>query len=266
MAKKQVKPRICLGCWDEALAVDHAAALKRDGFDVSVVGSGMSGWITYFRNLEPDAVVIDLDRLPSHGREVGMILQASKSTRHLPLVYLGGLPEKVDRLRQEVPDALYAKWENAATTIEEAIALPVTARSVERPAPAQRDGQVDLARRLGIKADLQVVAWGDAAFLLGLLAPCRMEFPLAAANHFVQRNPVRRRGSGSASHARWAMLKPPLMCLPLISMKRFPHGLCTQSRRAATPQTSTRMTFATLASRAAGSTSKSARSTRTGAA
>ena len=52
-----------------------------------------------FRENPPDAVVINLGRLPSHGREAGVFLRGSKSTRLIPLLFVctegvEGNPEK----------------------------------------------------------------------------------------------------------------------------------------------------------------------------
>ena len=63
-----------------------------------------------FRKDPPDAVVIDLDRLPSHGREAGVFLRGSKSTRLIPLLFVctegvEGDPEKVARVKETLPDA-----------------------------------------------------------------------------------------------------------------------------------------------------------------
>ena len=44
---------------------------------------------------EVDAFVIDLDRLPSQGRDVGVTLRRAKSSRYVALVFAGGAPEKV---------------------------------------------------------------------------------------------------------------------------------------------------------------------------
>jgi CheY-like chemotaxis protein len=58
----------------------------------------------------PDAVVIDLSRLPSHGRDVALALRERRSTRTVPLVFLDGEPAKVRRLRALLPDATFATW------------------------------------------------------------------------------------------------------------------------------------------------------------
>jgi CheY-like chemotaxis protein len=51
------------------------------------------------RHDPPDAVVIDLARLPSHGREVAGILRQQTATHHLPIVFIEGDPDKTRRPR-----------------------------------------------------------------------------------------------------------------------------------------------------------------------
>src|SRR5258708_7671469 len=55
----------------------------------------------------PDAVVIDLSRLPSHGRECATGLRGNKATRLIPIVFVDGVAEKVDAIRELLPDAVY---------------------------------------------------------------------------------------------------------------------------------------------------------------
>ena len=86
-----------LVCWNGADAERHAAELRRAGYRVVADPlANPGGAVRYFRELQPDAVVIDLDRLPSHGRELGMSLRASKSTCHLSLIFAGGVAAKID--------------------------------------------------------------------------------------------------------------------------------------------------------------------------
>ena len=80
------------------------------------------------RNLKdnlPAAFVIDLERLPSHGREVGVMLRMAKSTRLVPLVFVGGEAEKVDRVRAVLPDATFCTWETAGAMLAQALAAPL---------------------------------------------------------------------------------------------------------------------------------------------
>jgi CheY-like chemotaxis protein len=169
MAKTLSKPHICLVCWNADLAAERAKLLGNRGFQVTVVSASVSGWITYFRNLALDAVMIDLDKLPSHGREVGTLLRGSKSTRHLPLIFLGGPADKVERIRAELPDASFASWDNPAGFLSKAISTQV-AKPIRPTQMMERSHNHDLARKLGIKAGVPVILWGDTHFLADLLS------------------------------------------------------------------------------------------------
>jgi hypothetical protein len=72
----------------------------------------------------PDAVVIDLDRRPSEGLVMGIQLRRQPVTRHVPQVFAGGEPEKVDRVRAILSDARYADWDGVATQLRTAIERP----------------------------------------------------------------------------------------------------------------------------------------------
>ena len=72
---------IRLVSWKDDIARARGRELTDLGFSVdasSLRGSG--GVIRHFRHMAPDAVVLDLERLPSHGREVGIMLRDSKHT------------------------------------------------------------------------------------------------------------------------------------------------------------------------------------------
>ncbi len=167
MAKRN-QPHICLVCWDKDAAAYRTRSLTAGGFRVTLVDRPIPGWISWFRDLALDAVVLDLNRLPSHGREVGTLLRGSKSTRHLPLVFLGGPPEKVARIRGELPDASYADWPLAPETIRAAISTHVD-KPVRPAQMMERNASADLGRKLGVKPQVPVVLWGDADFLLELM-------------------------------------------------------------------------------------------------
>jgi hypothetical protein len=118
--------------------------------------------VRYFRELSPDAVVIDLDRLPSYGRELGLSLRASKSTSHLRLVFAGGVPEKIDLVRAAIPDAIFSRWGNdVASAIEHAIAQPEPPRLPSRE-PSRKNGPGSLERKLDIKPQTRfaIVSFG----------------------------------------------------------------------------------------------------------
>ena len=81
------------------------------------------------RESPPLAAVIDLTRLPSHGRYVAAEIRATKSTRHIPIVFVDGDPEKVERIRKDLPDAVYTSRSRLASALKRVkpLADPVAA-------------------------------------------------------------------------------------------------------------------------------------------
>ncbi len=56
-----------------------------------------------------DAVVISLDRLPSHGRAFAEWFRETKSRRCTPIVFEGGKPDKVEVAREWFPEAYFSE-------------------------------------------------------------------------------------------------------------------------------------------------------------
>src|SRR5579872_6992364 len=101
---------IRLICWDAALAKERVEALAGHNFEIEAARLNPSGLIGQFKKLAPAAVLIDLDRLPSHGHAVANALRQSPSTRRIPIVFAGGAPEKLPRIRKEMPDTVFVSW------------------------------------------------------------------------------------------------------------------------------------------------------------
>lgn len=105
------------------------------------------------RATPPEAFVIDLSRLPSHGREVAMWLRSTKATRHVPLVFVDGDPAKVARLKALLPDATYTSWGRLKTALAKALARPVTTPAVP---PSSTYSARPTVAKLGIKPGMRV--------------------------------------------------------------------------------------------------------------
>jgi hypothetical protein len=161
-------------CWNEADASARATTLQRAGYRVIAdPPQNPGGMVRYFRELAPDVVVIDLDRLPSHGRELGLSLRASKGTSHLPLVFAGGVPAKIELVRCAIPDAIFTPWNNGiAAAIEHAIVQPDPPRLLSRELPKDTSAG-SLERKLDIKPQVRfaivAVNRNDSAWLDELL-------------------------------------------------------------------------------------------------
>jgi CheY-like chemotaxis protein len=152
-------PHIRLVCWNPAQAADRARTLKKSGLTVDASPFDPAGMITRLRENPPALILIDLDRLPSHGRSVALMLRASKSMHHLPIVFAGGVEDKVARVRAELPDAIFTDWPAAPAAIKKAIKNPPAA--FVQPAPIM---QQYAGSRLVKKLDLKP---GTKAALIG---------------------------------------------------------------------------------------------------
>lgn len=102
--------RVVLIHWKPEEAADSSEALSRSGWDVCVVSPQGMAEIKAIRDLEPVAILIDLSRMPSQGRDVGVLLRRHAGTRNIPLVFLDGEPIKVKRVQEVLPDAAFSLW------------------------------------------------------------------------------------------------------------------------------------------------------------
>jgi hypothetical protein len=142
-------------CWDKDLASQRKRELTSAGFIVDSEPLEPGRLIGQLRAKPVAAVLIDLDRLPSHGREVAVSVRRSKTTRLIPIVFAGGLPEKVERIRKELPDAFFANWTKVAGVLTNALkSRPVA--PVLPPAHMERYAGSPLIKKLGISPGMQV--------------------------------------------------------------------------------------------------------------
>jgi hypothetical protein len=158
--------RIRLVCWNEELAAERARALAK--FDLDSSPFHISGMVTRARKDPPALFLIDLDRLPSHGREVAVALRNSKALREIPIVFAGGAEEKVSKIQGELPDAVFTPWAKVAAAIAKALkSAPVLpARPVTH---MQRSATSSLATKLGLEAGAKVLLIGAEEGFLDLL-------------------------------------------------------------------------------------------------
>ncbi len=136
-------------------ATEKAKSLRAAGYHVAVVVPQGLKFLRDVRRNPPDATVIDIERLPSVGRDIGLALRMSKSTRLLPMVFAGGASEKVAGIRNLLPDATYAHWSKIGRELGRAIARrtfdPVVPHSI-----FDHYSGTPLLRKLGIKANSSV--------------------------------------------------------------------------------------------------------------
>src|SRR5882762_798631 len=103
----------------------------------------------------PAAVVIDLSRLPSHGCEAATGLRGHKATRLIPIVFVDGLPEKVEAVRQRLPDAVYTSRAGLVSALKRALAK-TPANPVVPAQMMERYASKPASAKLGIVAGARV--------------------------------------------------------------------------------------------------------------
>jgi len=153
--------RVRLIHWNAAEAAGCVHRLAGAGFDVEHAPASPE----LLRSLKadpPDALVIDLDRLPSQGRDVAVAMRLHEATRRIPLVFVGGEAEKVAAVRRLLPDAIFTTWNRAGATVARAIARPPADPVVPSSIMAGYSG-TPLPRKLGIRAGMVVGLVGAPA-------------------------------------------------------------------------------------------------------
>jgi CheY-like chemotaxis protein len=163
-------PTIQLVHWNAAEARPLAERLTAAGYAVASDVSDVPALLKRLRAAPPVAVVIDLSRLPSQGRDIGMALRVTAVTRGVPLLFVGGDPLKVDPIRARLPDAVYATWDGIEETLAQAIASPPRHPVAIR---SQLDGYSGkpLLTKLGIRPGMRVALAGEPEGFRALLDP-----------------------------------------------------------------------------------------------
>jgi hypothetical protein len=181
--------RIRLIHWNETEAEEKAAVLSAAGFAVAY--KPLTG--AYLRNIRddpPDAIIIDLSRIPSRGRDLGLAIRHYKTTRRVPLVFVDGAPGTIEGIRKILPDAVYTSWKAILDSLQDAIANPPADPVVPESVMAGYSG-TPLPKKLGIKEN-------SVVFLVG--APEDFERRLGELPDGVV---LKRRAIGSSTLTLW---------------------------------------------------------------
>jgi CheY-like chemotaxis protein len=136
--------------WKTDEAQERAQRLEAAGYQVVSAPFDRDA-LRALKDDPPQAVVIDLSGLPSHGRDMALNVRSYKATRHIPLVFVGGQREKVEKLKALLPDAFYTTWQDIAATLKEAMANPPSEPVVPESVMDAYTG-TPLPKKLGIKA------------------------------------------------------------------------------------------------------------------
>lgn len=163
--------------WNDDEGLERRKQLEALGFQAQFdEGAGGQQIIRALRASPPDAVVIDLSRLPSHGREIASTLRTTKSSRHIPIVFVGGEPDKVARTKSFMPDAVFTTWGRIKTALPKAIAKPPTAPVV----PAHLSSGKPTVAKLGVKPGFTVALLASPQGFADTLKPWPAKVALTA--------------------------------------------------------------------------------------
>ena len=144
--------RIFLVHWNADELDERVARLERAGHTVTASsehGGGAARRLA--KGKLPDAVVIDLGRLPSHGKHMAVWLRDNNKTRHLPIVFVCGDPAKVSGVAERFPDAVFTPWSRVRGALTRATKNPP--KTSPKASPTTGYSGTPLPKKLGVKAD-----------------------------------------------------------------------------------------------------------------
>jgi CheY-like chemotaxis protein len=147
--------RVLLVHWNAEEAKIKARTLKDLGHATEILCDSEKPNLGKVRDFPPDLFLIDLNRLPSQGREVAGYFRRAKSTREVPILFVDGDADRVSRAKQLIPDAEFGKWEKIENALKKAshrkLAKPVV------PGTMAGYSGTPLPKKLGIREKYNVV-------------------------------------------------------------------------------------------------------------
>jgi hypothetical protein len=148
--------RLRLIHWNAPAAERYIKLLKEPGHRVEYSPEFSPQLMREWRTSPPDAFVIDLTRLPSHGREIAIALRQNKHTRAVPILFCEGEEEKVAKIRAVLPDAVFCPFSHLKSSVRrlKSPSVPVVPQAM-----MDRYAGRTAAQKLGVRA-------GDAVCLL----------------------------------------------------------------------------------------------------
>ncbi len=105
--------------WNHDEAEALAAPLRAAGWTVEIESEDGERGARRALEAHPQAVLIYLTRLPSHGRRTGQYLRSKRSQVELPIFFVGGDPEKVAQAKKEVPEARFLDTDELPAALAE---------------------------------------------------------------------------------------------------------------------------------------------------
>lgn len=112
------KGRVFLFVWDQVKAEAAAQTLRSWGWDVTLEAQdGGRGWAAV-KAEPPAAVVFYMDDKPSHSRATAESLAQTKATRGLPLIFVGGQGDGLEKTKAKLPGGIYIQEADLQAELE----------------------------------------------------------------------------------------------------------------------------------------------------
>jgi DNA-binding response OmpR family regulator len=99
--------RLFLIHWNQSEAEEYARALVDSDWEVDIEAKDGRKAFEAIKANPPAVVIIYLNRLPSHGRETAHALRTIKSLKEIPIIFVGGQGEPLEKTKTIIPDAIY---------------------------------------------------------------------------------------------------------------------------------------------------------------
>lgn len=149
-------PVVTVVHWEEGEARRLCSGLRPLGFKSESHPGDAGKLLGILKANPPGAIIIDLGRSPAQGRDLGVALRIFSKTRRVPLLFVGGKADKVEKVRQVLPDAVFTSWEEIEGPLRDSLANPLHDPVVPDSALAGYSG-TPLPKKLGIKAGSRVL-------------------------------------------------------------------------------------------------------------
>lgn len=98
--------------WNQEEASQFAENLIKKGWTVEIEAEDGERAVRRIEKMLPDAVIIYLNKLPSHGLRTGRELHMKNTTCHLPLIFVNGSEANRAKLFELIPHALISDDES----------------------------------------------------------------------------------------------------------------------------------------------------------
>lgn len=154
--------------WNREEANVRARIFKDAGFEVDCDLPAGSSFLKELEAKRTDAIVIDLSRIPSQGRDLAVAIRRRKGTRHIPIIFVHDEVAKVEKIGEVLPDVASAGWDQIVEAVEEALKRGAEDVVIPESEFAAYAGK-PLAEKLGIKAGNRVANVGAPSDLSGSL-------------------------------------------------------------------------------------------------